>query len=137
MLRRTSEVEEQTNGRGISTLFQGDATPSERLGTVCWHIVALLDEEIRVASIRQLHGDLRTILIHLDLKLEVIGLRSAGGQLCVNVELSLPLVLAKVGRQCNLVSITFEASLSEVDAVPSERSSSAVTEKRGINTQCA
>ena len=127
--RRTTEVEEQTDGCCVSTLFQGDtlALQDERLTTS--HVVTLLDEEVRIASISEFEGHLRQILIRLHNHIEIIGLLSTGCQLGVDMELSLPLVLAKVGRQCDSPDIVFVGCLGKIDSMPVIASSEVVTKR--------
>ena len=73
---RASEVEEQTDGCGIGSLLQGNALALQHERCATSNIVALLDEEVGIASIGKLEGYARQILIGLHHHIEVIGLRS-------------------------------------------------------------
>ena len=123
---RAAEVEEQTDGRGISTLLQDESLTLEDIRTG-GNIVTLLEEVVAVARVSEFEGYLRTILIYLHEHVEVVIFRSTGREFGVDVELSLPLVLAEIGGQCEFPYITIVRSLSVVDGVPVVASSEVVS----------
>ena len=88
--RTASEVEEQTDGRSIQTIFQGHALTLEH-ESVSRYIHTLLDEEVRVARISEFEGYTWTVSVSFHHEIEVIGLSGTGSQLGVDMELTLPL----------------------------------------------
>ena len=66
-----AEVEEQADGRSISTFLQGHTLTLEDK-SVSRHIHTLLDEEVGVARVGEFEGHLRTVLISLHHKVEVV-----------------------------------------------------------------
>ena len=61
--RRTTEVEEQTDGRSIGTFLQGNALTLQNEWCAALYVVALLDEEVGIASIGEFEGYARQILV--------------------------------------------------------------------------
>ena len=70
-----------------------------------------LAEEVRVTTVGELDGHLRTIVVGLHHQIEVVSLRGAGGELGVNVELTLPLRAAHAFRKGDLVAVAIVDAL--------------------------
>ena len=115
---RTSEVEEQTDGRSISTFLQGHALTLQYERYVGLHVVTLLDEEVGIARVGKLEGYTRAVLICLHHEVEVVSLRGTGRQFGVDVELTLPLAATKTLRKCDLISIATVGSFAIGDRRP-------------------
>ena len=116
--RRASEVEEQTDALSILAFLQGCARQFEDKRLVGLQVMASLAEEVGVATVGELDSHLRTVVVRLHHHVEVISLRGAGGQLGINVELSLPLRASKAFRKCNLICVAAVGSLIIGNAAP-------------------
>ena len=116
--RRATEVEEQAEHIGILALLQDNTLLGQHKRLVGRNVMLLYEEIVVIATVGKFHGHCGTVLVGLHHQLEMVALGSTGGELGIDMELTLPLRTTQSFGKGNLIDIALVGCLVVGNGAP-------------------